>query len=75
MDIYQVREQLESFAARLAAEQTGTDELLKLEHIIQEMHDQAASRHLETIVEIDVSLHKTIIRRLRKLDDQYSRDS
>jgi GntR family transcriptional regulator, rspAB operon transcriptional repressor len=61
MEIYQVREQLESFAARLAAEQMGPDGLLKLEHIIQEMHQGTAAGHSETIVETDVSLHKTII--------------
>ena len=61
MEIYQVREQLESFAARLAAEQISTDRLLQLEHIIQEMHNGAAAGHSETIVEIDVNFHETII--------------
>lgn len=82
MEIYQVREQLESFAARLAAEQMGTDGLLKLERIIQEMHQGAAAGHSETIVEIDVSFHKTItqatqnhrmINILATLDDQMHR--
>jgi len=61
MEIYQVREHLESFAARLAAEQMSADRLLQLEHIFREMRDGAAAGHSERIVEIDVSFHETII--------------
>jgi len=43
MEIYQVREHLESFAARLAAEQMSADRLLQLEHIFREMRDGAAA--------------------------------
>ena len=76
MEIYQVREQLESFAARVAAERMDADDLCKLEQIIARM-DQA-----ESFFETDIDLHKTIIRAtqnsrmfaiLATLDDQIQR--
>src|ERR1700691_4539044 len=82
MEIYQVREPLESFAARLAAEQMSADRLLQLEHIFREMRDGAAAGHSARIVEIAVSFHEPImgatqnqrmINILPTLDDQMHR--
>jgi GntR family transcriptional regulator, rspAB operon transcriptional repressor len=76
MEIYQVREQLESFAARAAAERMDTDDLCKLEQIIARMNQG------EAFFETDIDLHKTIVRAtqnsrmfaiLATLDDQIQR--
>jgi GntR family transcriptional regulator, rspAB operon transcriptional repressor len=76
MEIYQVREQLESYAARVAAERMDADALCKLEHIIERMNAGGA------FFETDIDLHKTIIRStqnsrmfaiLATLDDQMGR--
>lgn len=82
MEIYQVREQLESYAARIAAERMQPEDLLKLEAIIEEMHECAAAGYAKETFETDISLHKTIIRStqnqrifaiLATLDDQMHR--
>ena len=43
MEIYQVREQLESYAARVAAERMDIVGLNRLQHIIQQMKECAAA--------------------------------
>lgn len=82
MEIYQVREQLESYAARIAAERMDSEGLCQLEHIIEQMHDGAAAGYAKETFETDVNLHKTIIRTtqnnrmiaiLATLDDQMHR--
>ncbi|HXY16415.1 MAG TPA: GntR family transcriptional regulator [Terriglobales bacterium] len=82
MEIYQVREQLESYAARVAAEHMDAEGLQKLEQIIEQTHDYVAAGYTKEIFETDISLHKTIIRStqnqrmfaiLATLDDQMHR--
>ncbi len=60
-EIYHVREQLESFAARICAERLPDEGILKIEtEIILSNKLASEGRHLE-IVESDVRLHKHII--------------
>ncbi len=82
MEIYQVREQLESYAARVAAEHMDAEGLQKLKKIIEQTHEYAAAGYTKEIFETDISLHKTIIRAtqnqrmfaiLATLDDQMHR--
>jgi DNA-binding GntR family transcriptional regulator len=82
MEIYEVREQLESYAARLAAERMDDEGLRRLENIIAEMHEGAAAGYDKETFETDIDLHKTIIRStqnarmiaiLGTLDDQMHR--
>ena len=54
MEIYEVREQLESYAARVAAQRMDAESLRRLESIIVQMHEGAAAGYA-------IDLHKTII--------------
>jgi DNA-binding GntR family transcriptional regulator len=62
MEIYEVREQLESYAARVAAQRMDGEDLRKLENIIEQMHKGAAAGYAQETFETDIDLHKTIIR-------------
>ncbi|MBV8053297.1 MAG: GntR family transcriptional regulator [Acidobacteriaceae bacterium] len=82
MEIYQVREQLESYAARIAAEHMDAAGVQKLKDIIEQMHECAAAGYSKETFETDISLHKTIVRAtqnqrmfaiLATLDDQMHR--
>jgi GntR family transcriptional regulator, rspAB operon transcriptional repressor len=82
MEIYQVREQLESYAARVAADHMDSAGLQKLKEIIEQMHECAAAGYAKETFGTDISLHKTIIRAtqnqrmfaiLATLDDQMHR--
>jgi len=82
MEIYQVREQLESYAARVAAEHMEAEDLQKLDDVIEQMHDCAAAGYSKETFETDIRLHKTIVRAtqnqrmfsiLATLDDQMHR--
>jgi DNA-binding GntR family transcriptional regulator len=61
MEIYEVREQLESYAARIAAQRMDAEGLRKLENIIVQMHEGAAAGYAKETFETDIDLHKTII--------------
>jgi DNA-binding GntR family transcriptional regulator len=80
MEIYEVREQLECYAARVAAQKMEAEGLSRLEHIILQMHEEAAGGHEKEILDID--LHRTIVKAtqnvrmitiLATLDDQMHR--
>ena len=82
MEIYQVREKLESYAARVAAERMDVVGLNRLQHIIQQMRECAAAGYANETFASDIDLHKTIIRAtqnermfaiLATLDDQMHR--
>jgi DNA-binding GntR family transcriptional regulator len=82
MEIYQVREQLESYAARVAAEKMTPADLCELDKITDQMHEGAAAGYANETFETDISLHKSIIRAtqnnrmfaiLATLDDQMHR--
>lgn len=82
MEIYEVREQLESYAARVAAERMDTEDLCKLENIIAQMNEGAAAGYEKETFDTDIDLHKTIIGSTRNsrmvailgtLDDQMHR--
>jgi DNA-binding GntR family transcriptional regulator len=82
MEIYEVREQLESYAARVAAERMDAAGMCELEHVIQRMHEGAAAGYANETFETDIHLHKSILRAtqnnrmiaiLATLDDQMHR--
>jgi len=82
MEIYEVREQLESYAARVAAERMDTAGIGELERVIQKMHEGAAAGYANETFETDINLHKSILRAtqnnrliaiLATLDDQMHR--
>jgi|SRR5580704_5764925 DNA-binding GntR family transcriptional regulator len=82
MEIYEVREQLESYAARVAAERMDTAGICELEHVIQRMHEGAAAGYANETFETDINLHKSILQAtqnnrmiaiLATLDDQMHR--
>ncbi len=60
-EIYQVREQLEGFAARLAAETMPDEVIERLEKEIGTLNMLASEGHLAEIVNSDVRLHQQII--------------
>lgn len=60
-EIYQVREQLEGFAARIAAEKMSEDNIKKLEEEISLLNILASEGRLVEIVDSDIRLHKHII--------------
>ena len=79
MEIYEVREQLECYAARMAAQKMEAEGLSRLEHIILQMHEEAGGHEKEIL---DIDLHKTIVKAtqnsrmiaiLATLDDQMHR--
>ncbi len=81
-EIYQVREQLEGFAARIAAETMSDESIKRLEEEIKILNTLASEGHLIEVVDSDIRLHKQIIaatqnRRLIELlgtlDDQMHR--
>lgn len=81
-EIYQVREQLEGFAARIAAETMSDESVKKLEEELQTLNTLASEGNLIEVVDSDVRLHKLIIsstqnsrliEMLGTLDDQMHR--
>jgi len=60
-EIYQVREQLEGFAARIAAETMSDESINMLEEEIRVLNTLASEGRLVEIVDSDVRLHKLII--------------
>lgn len=60
-EIYQVRERLESLAARIAAEQMSPDDHRMLREEISLANRLAAERRDQEILESDIRLHKRII--------------
>lgn len=79
MEIYQIREQLESLAAQIAAETMLVADVEKLEDELRRATVLAAKGHVEDTFESDVHLHKRIIEATRNgrlvsilatLDDQ-----
>jgi DNA-binding GntR family transcriptional regulator len=60
-EIYQVREQLESFAARVAAESMPEEGILQLEEEIRTLNTLAAQGRLIEILDSDIRLHKQIL--------------
>lgn len=83
MEIYEVREQLECYAARIAAERLDTVGLSELENNIQQVRQIAASGYSQAAFHsTDLSLHRIIVRStqnnrliaiLSTLDDQMHR--
>jgi len=82
MEIYEVREQLESYAARVAAERMDAAGIGELECVIQKMHEGAAAGYANETFETDINLHKSILQAtqnnrliaiLATLDDQMHR--
>lgn len=82
MEIYQVREQLEGLAARIAAETMPDADVEKLEDELRRAAILAAKNHVKETFESDVHLHKRIIESTRNgrlvsilatLDDQVRR--
>jgi GntR family transcriptional regulator, rspAB operon transcriptional repressor len=82
MEIYEVREQLESNAARVAAERMDITGICELEYVIQRMHEGAAAGYANETFETDINLHKSILQAtqnnrmiaiLAALDDQMHR--
>jgi len=60
-EIYQVREQLEGFAARIAAETMSDESINMLEEEIRVLNTLASEGRLVEIVDSDIRLHKLII--------------
>lgn len=60
-EIYQVREQLEGFAARIAAEQMSEENIKKLEQEINLLNTLASEGQLAKVVDSDIRLHKLIL--------------
>ena len=60
-EIYQVREQLEGFAARIAAETMSDESIKKLEEEILILNTLASEGQLIEVVDSDIRLHKHII--------------
>lgn len=81
-EIYQVREQLEGFSARIAAERMSEENIKKLEEEINLLNTLASEGQLIKVVDSDIRLHKLIlastqnsrlIELLGTLDDQMHR--
>jgi DNA-binding GntR family transcriptional regulator len=81
-EIYEVREQLEGFAARLAAERMSEGEIEALEKILRQTREAMATGAAKSAWEGDIALHRKILeaaqnRRLitilATLDDQMHR--
>jgi len=60
-EIYQVREQLEGFAARTAAETMSDESIKRLEEEINVLNSLASEGRLIEVVDSDIRLHKQII--------------
>jgi DNA-binding GntR family transcriptional regulator len=60
-EIYQVREQLEGFAARIAAETMSDESIKRLEEEISILNTLASDGRLIEVVDSDIRLHKHII--------------
>jgi len=60
-EIYQVREQLEGFAARIAAETMSEESIKRLEEEINVLNILASGNRLVEVVDSDIRLHKHII--------------
>ena len=82
MEIYQVRGQLEPFAARIAAERMDDEGLCELKRIVEQMHSGNEGNGIEDAYQTDINLHKAIVRStqnkrmvafLATLDDQMHR--
>ncbi|MBP1468434.1 FCD domain-containing protein [Candidatus Chloroploca sp. M-50] len=61
LEIYQVRECLESLAARIAAEQIPSEQLAALTHELAFSEQCATEGHHNEILESDIRFHKLII--------------
>jgi len=61
MEIYQVREPLESYAARVAAEKLNVAGLRELTEVVEEMHKCAAAGYVNETFATDIRFHKIII--------------
>ncbi len=81
-EIYQVREQLEGFAARITAERMPEEGMKRLEEEINLLNTLASEGQLVEVVDSDIRLHKLIlastqnsrlIELLGTLDDQMHR--
>jgi DNA-binding GntR family transcriptional regulator len=62
VEIYQVREQLEGFAARLAAGEMPLEESSALDNELEQAQRLAAAGNVRETFESDIHLHKQIIR-------------
>jgi DNA-binding GntR family transcriptional regulator len=60
-EIYQVRERLESLAARIAAEQMSPDDIRTLEEEVAHANTLVAERRDREILESDIRFHKYIL--------------
>lgn len=60
-EIYQVREQLEGFAARIAAETMSDESIKRLEEEIRLLNTLASDGRLIEVVDSDTRIHKHII--------------
>lgn len=81
-EIYQIREQLESLAARIAAERLTEGDLAELHHLVERMGQPGNPLDGEAVTDADMRLHRLIVsttknRRLEQilgtLDDQVHR--
>ena len=82
IEIYQIREPLESSAARVAAERMTAEALAELESIVEQMRESARAGYAQETLTTDVDLHRAVVRAtqngrmisiLGTLDDQMHR--
>lgn len=82
IEIYQIREPLESSAARVAAERMTAQALAELESIVEQMRESARAGYAQETLTTDVDLHRAVVRATRNgrmisilstLDDQMHR--
>ncbi len=59
-EIYELREALESLAARLAAQQGGPEVARRLEELLQAQEEAAAAADLEAYGDLDLVFHRTL---------------
>jgi DNA-binding GntR family transcriptional regulator len=61
-DVYLVREQLEGLASRLAAQRIRPEELQRLRHILDSMHEGLNKGQTEIVVNANMAFHDVIYR-------------
>ena len=61
-DVYLVREQLEGLATRLAAQRIRPEELQRLRHILDSMHEGLNNGQTEIVVNANMAFHDVIYR-------------
>ena len=61
LDVFEVREDMEGFAAKLAAERINEEEKLELERIAKAYDEALSSGNKETIIELDEEFHNFIV--------------